>query len=64
MVILDTDHLSIVDQDTQEGFNLGRRLAALPPAKIGSLTNSGVEISRWFSLHFAEPTNLPDYPRR
>lgn len=30
MHILDTDHLSILDQDTVEGFSLGRRLAALP----------------------------------
>lgn len=27
MLILDTDHLSILDQDTLEAFNLGRRLA-------------------------------------
>lgn len=30
MYILDTDHLSILDQDSGEAFNLGRRLAALP----------------------------------
>jgi tRNA(fMet)-specific endonuclease VapC len=34
MVILDTNHLSIFDQDTLEGFNLGRRLAALPEAEV------------------------------
>jgi hypothetical protein len=34
MVILDTDHLSIFDQDTSEGFNLSRRLAALPEAEV------------------------------
>ncbi len=30
MYVLDTDHLSILDLDTIEAFNLGRRLAALP----------------------------------
>ena len=34
MLILDTDHLSILDQDTMEGFNLGRRLSSVPPAEI------------------------------
>jgi tRNA(fMet)-specific endonuclease VapC len=34
MHILDTDHLSIFDQDTVEGFNLGRRLAALPEEEV------------------------------
>ena len=34
MVIMDTDHLSIFDQDTIEGFNLGLRLAALPEEEI------------------------------
>jgi tRNA(fMet)-specific endonuclease VapC len=34
MHILDTDHLSIFDQDTIEGFNLGRRLAALPEEEV------------------------------
>ncbi len=34
MHILDTDHLSIMDQDTMESFNLGRRLAALPEEEV------------------------------
>lgn len=34
MYLLDTDHLSIVDQDTIEGFNLGRRLAAVPAEDV------------------------------
>lgn len=34
MYILDTDHLSIADQDSIEGFNLGRRLDAVPPEEI------------------------------
>ena len=34
MPILDTDHLSILDQDTIEAFNLGRRLAVLPEKDV------------------------------
>lgn len=34
MFILDTDHLSIADQDTLEGFNLGRRLALVSSSEI------------------------------
>ncbi len=34
MLILDTNHLSILDQNTLEAFNLGRRLAAVPPADV------------------------------
>jgi tRNA(fMet)-specific endonuclease VapC len=34
MYIMDTDHLSIADQDSIEGFNLGRRLSAVPPEEI------------------------------
>lgn len=34
MLILDTDHLSLIDQDTREAFNLGRRLASMPPGEV------------------------------
>lgn len=34
MLILDTDHLSILDQNTMAAFNLGRRLAAVPPEEV------------------------------
>jgi tRNA(fMet)-specific endonuclease VapC len=34
MFLLDTDHLSIVDRDTIEGFNLGRRLATVPKDSV------------------------------
>lgn len=34
MYLLDTDHLSMVDQDTIESFNLGRRLSAVPPGEV------------------------------
>jgi hypothetical protein len=30
--ILDTGHLSVLDQDAVEAVNLGRRWAAVPPA--------------------------------
>lgn len=32
--LLGTDHLSLLDQDTVEGFNLGRRLSAVPPEEV------------------------------
>jgi len=31
---MDTDHLSIADADTVEGFNLGRRLERIPATQI------------------------------
>jgi tRNA(fMet)-specific endonuclease VapC len=34
MFLLDTDHLSIVDQDAPEGVNLRRRLAAVAPGEV------------------------------
>ena len=34
MLILDTDHLSILDRDTMEAFNLGRRLASIPQDEV------------------------------
>ena len=34
MLILDTDHLSILDQDTVESFNIARRLASVEPAEV------------------------------
>lgn len=34
MLILDTDHLSIMDQDTIPAFNLGRRLAVRTEAEV------------------------------
>lgn len=34
MLILDTDHLSIVSQDTIEAFNIGRRLASVPSSEV------------------------------
>jgi len=38
MILLDTDHLSILDQDTLEAFNIGRRLAAVSPAEVVATT--------------------------
>jgi tRNA(fMet)-specific endonuclease VapC len=34
MLILDTDHLSILDQDSVESFNIGRRLASRDPTEV------------------------------
>ncbi len=34
MLILDTDHLSIFNQDTIEAFSIGRRLASVPSAEV------------------------------
>ena len=34
MHVLDTDHLSILDQDTIEAFNLGRRLTSLSEEEV------------------------------
>jgi tRNA(fMet)-specific endonuclease VapC len=34
MYLLDTDHVSMVDQDTRESFNLRRRLSAVPPEEV------------------------------
>jgi tRNA(fMet)-specific endonuclease VapC len=43
MFLLDTDHLSIMDQDTGAAFNLGRRLAGVPPdqAAVTIITYEG-----------------------
>jgi hypothetical protein len=50
MYLLDTDHLSILDQDTIEGFTLGRRLAALSEAEaavtIITLANDATLLTR------------------
>lgn len=36
MLILDTDHLSIMDKNTMEAFNLGRRLATRQPGEVAA----------------------------
>src|SRR5687768_15187407 len=34
MYLLDTDHLRVIDQDTAEGLNFRKRLAAVPPDEV------------------------------
>ena len=34
MILLDTDHLSLIDQDTVAAFNIGRRLATVPSVEV------------------------------
>jgi hypothetical protein len=50
MYLLDTDHLSILDQDTIGGFTRGRRLAALSEAEatvtIITLANDATLLTR------------------
>jgi len=59
MVILDTDHLSIFDQDTIEGFNLGRRLAVLPEAEVAVTIITYEEQMRGWLAYVAR-ANTPD----
>ena len=50
MLILDTDHLSILDQDTEAAFNLGRRLAVVPPDQVGvSIITYEEQMRGWMS---------------
>jgi tRNA(fMet)-specific endonuclease VapC len=59
MVILDTDHLSIFDQDTIEGFNLGRRLAVLPEDEVAVTIITYEEQMRGWLAYVAR-ANTPD----
>ena len=59
MVILDTDHLSIFDQDTIEGFNLGRRLAVLPEEEVAVTIITYEEQMRGWLAYVAR-ANTPD----
>lgn len=59
MVILDTDHLSIFDQDTIEGFNLGRRLAVLPEEEVAiTIVTYEEQMRGW--LAYVARANTPD----
>ena len=50
MLILDTDHLSLVDKDTMAPFNIGRRLAAVPPGEVaGSIITCEEQMRGWLS---------------
>ncbi len=50
MLILDTDHLSLVDQDTMAAFNIGRRLAGVPPGEVAvSIITYEEQMRGWLS---------------
>lgn len=51
MLILDTDHLSILDRDTMEAFNLGRRLASMPPEEVAvAIITYEEQMRGWFAV--------------
>ncbi len=58
MRVLDTDHLSILDLDTIEAFNLGRRLAALPQEDVAvSIITYEEQMRGW--LAYVARANTP-----
>ena len=59
MLILDTDHLSILDQNTMAAFNLGRRLAALPPEEVAVTIITYEEQMRGWLAYVAQ-ANTPE----
>ena len=51
MLILDTDHLSILDRNTIEAFNLGRRLASIPPEEVTvTIITYEEQMRGWFAV--------------
>ncbi len=51
MLILDTDHLSILDRDTIEAFNLERRLASISPEEVAvSIITYEEQMRGWFAV--------------
>jgi len=51
MLILDTDHLSILDRNTNEAFNLGRRLASIPPEEVTvTIITYEEQMHGWFAV--------------
>lgn len=51
MLILDTDHLSILDRDTMDAFNLGRRLASIPPEEVAvTIITYEEQMRGWFAV--------------
>ena len=51
MLILDTDHLSILDRDTIEVFNLGRRLASVPLTEVAAtIVTYEEQMCGWFTV--------------
>ena len=50
MLIMDTDHLSLVDKDTMAAFNIGRRLAAVPAEEVAvSIITYEEQMRGWLS---------------
>ena len=58
MLILDTDHLSILDQDTVEAFNLGRRLATQRQADVAVTIITYEEQMRGWLAYVARANNV------
>ena len=57
MLILDTDHLSLIDKDTIAAFNIGRRLAAVPPGEVAvSIITYEEQMRGWLS-YIAQANN-------
>jgi len=58
MLILDTDHLSLIDKDTMAAFNIGRRLAAVPPGGVAvSIITYEEQMRGWLS--YVAQANTP-----
>jgi tRNA(fMet)-specific endonuclease VapC len=56
--LLDTDHLTIAEQDTPEGFNLGRRLAEVPPDEVAVTIVTYEEQMRGWLAYLARARTL------
>lgn len=59
MYVLDTDHLSIMDQDTIEAFNLGRRLAPLSENDVAVTIITYEEQMRGWLAYIARANTAP-----
>src|SRR5258708_4013110 len=67
MYLLDTDHLSITDEDTIEAFNLGRRLSVVPQDEVAVTIISFEEQTRGWLAYIAQaktPHQLVEAYRR
>ena len=50
MLVLNTDHLSLIDKDTMAAFKIGRRLAAVPPGEVAvSIITYEEQMRGWLS---------------
>ena len=58
MYILDTDHLSILDRDTVEAYNLGRRLSTVPPDQVFTTIVTYEEQMRGWMSYLARAKTL------